>query len=100
MKMNIDFTAQTADGLPILNALQHLGKAGCSSIYMDRKDNSIEFVLWKTGWVGDAEAGILYTIDAEEGTLPTTQYLTELQPLQGNVWYYYVADYEVWRNNR
>jgi hypothetical protein len=39
-------------------------------------------------------------IENDEKKLPTTQYLTELQPLQTTAWYYYVADYEEWRNHR
>lgn len=50
--------------------------------------------------VGDADAGLLYAIENDEKKLPTTQYLTELQPLQTTAWYYYVADYEEWRNHR
>ncbi len=50
--------------------------------------------------VGDADAGLLYAIENDEKKLPTKQYLTELQPLQTTAWYYYVADYEEWRNHR
>ena len=89
---------QIADPL-IVDSLRRLWKAGCSSIYMNRSCNAITFVLWKTELVGDAEAGVLYAIDADEGKAPAAQYLTELQPMTG-AWYYYIADYEEWRTHR
>ena len=97
-ELYIDFTYETIGDSSILDSLHRLCKAGCSSIYLNRSNNSICFVLWKTGIVGDADAGILYALDTDERNLPTTQYLTELQPLQTHFWYYYIADYEVWRN--
>lgn len=96
----IDRTDQIIEDPSIIDSLQHLWKAGCSSIYMNRANNSISFVLWRTGLVGDASAGLLYAIDTDEDNLPTTQFLTELQPMQTNAWYYYVADYEEWRIDR
>ena len=94
----IDLAYETIDNSSILDSLHRLCKAGCSSIYLNRSNNSICFVLWKTGIVGDADAGILYALDTGESNLPTTQYLTKLQPLQPPCWYYYIADYEEWRN--
>lgn len=95
-----DFKDQAIEDPLVLNCLQHLRNAGCSSIYMDRTKNSISFTMWKTDLIGDAESGVLYAIDAGESTPPTAQFLTKLLPLQGKDWYYYVADYEEWRNYR
>lgn len=99
-KIIIDFNDQKISDSLVLESLHHLWKTGCFSIYMNRADNSICFELWRTGIVGDADAGLLYAIEIDEKKLPTTQYLTELQPLQTTAWYYYVADYEEWRNHR
>ena len=95
----IDFNEQIINDSLVLESLHHLWKAGCFSIYMNRANNSICFELWKTGMVGDADAGLLYAIEYDEKKLPTTQYLTELQPLQADSWYYYIADYEEYRNH-
>ena len=94
----IDLSDRRIDDPLVVNSLQQLWKAGCSSIYMNRLDNSISFVLWKTALIGDAEAGVLYAIDSDGSKLPATQYLTELQPLSKKSWYYYIADYEKWRS--
>ena len=94
----IDFNDSKINDSLALESIQHLWKTGCFSIYMNRADNSIRFELWKTGMVGDADAGLLYTVENEENKLPTTQYLTELRPLQADFWYYYIADYEEYRN--
>lgn len=98
-KINIGFQNQIINDSLVLESLNHLWKAGCFSIYMNRENNSICFGLWKTGMVGDADAGLLYAIENDEKKLPTTQYLTELQPLQADSWYYYIADYEEYRNH-
>lgn len=98
-KIKIDFNNQIINDSLVLESLHHLWEAGCFSIYMNRADNSVCFELWKTGMVGDADAGLLYAIETDEKKLPTTQYLTELQPLQTDSWYYYIADYEEYRNH-
>ena len=98
-EIRIDLTDQQISDPLIVDSLRHLWRAGCSSISMDRSDNSIKFVIWKTKQIGDAEAGILYAIDTDDSKDVTTQYLTELQPITG-AWYYYVADYEEWRTHR
>lgn len=96
-KIIIDFNDQKINDSSVLESLHHLWKTGCFSIYMNRANNSICFELWRTGIVGDADAGLLYAIETDEKTLPTTQYLTELRPLQVDSWYYYIADYEEYR---
>ena len=98
-KIKIDFNDQTISDSLVLESLHHLWKAGCSSIYMNRADNSICFELWKTEMVGDADAGLLYAIENDDNKLPTTQYLTELLPLQAGSWYYYISDSEDYRNH-
>ncbi len=63
--------------------------------YIGKSDNTIRFTQWA---FGDEERGIAYSVNAEEK--PTVQYLTKLEPLSEAGWYYYEADYNVWRINQ
>ena len=57
-------------------------------------DNTIYLLQW-TG-LQDISCGIAYTINKVD--LPQVIYTTQLLPLSNEGWYYYVADYELWRN--
>ncbi len=62
-------------------------------ISMERTDNTISFAMWCR--LSDVSRGIAYSIDKEHE--PTLEYLTELEPLEEDGWYYYEDDYNEWR---
>lgn len=53
--------------------------------------------IWFQQWDGirDISCGIAFSINGIDD--PEVQYTTELLPLDENGWFYYVADYELWR---
>lgn len=56
--------------------------------------NKIQFEMWR-GFIVDRSCGIAYALNnmAE----PDVQYVTTLEPLESESWYYYICDYEEWR---
>ena len=61
----------------------HIGKIG----------NTIYFQLWANK---DAGSGIAYSTDGNE---PVLQFLTKLEELDKNNWYYYEEDFNEWKLN-
>lgn len=60
-----------------------------------KNGNTIEFILWESFY--DMGCGLAYTIDCR--VKPNIQYLTELELINDDGWYYYVDDYNTWRVN-
>ena len=58
-------------------------------------DNTIYLLQWKG--LHDIGCGIAYTIN--ETDPPEIPYATTLLPLACDGWFYYVSDYELWKNN-
>ena len=58
-------------------------------------DNAIAFEMWTDQL--ECECGVVYALNKE--ILPTVEYLTLLEPLPEDGWYYYVEDYNEWRRN-
>ena len=56
-----------------------------------RNGNTIYFQRWSNS---DNGRGVTYSID---GSTPTLQFLTKLEPLSEPNWYYYEEDYNEWR---
>ena len=66
-------------------------QAGCSSIHCSK--STVHFVLWTR--FTDAGCGIAYT---SGNSLETDLvFLTQVQPLSEQNWFYYVEDYAQWR---
>ena len=57
-------------------------------------NNTIEFHQWSGSQ--DIGCGIAYSINGTD--IPDIEYCTELVPLSETGWYYYVDDYNTWRN--
>ena len=81
-----------------------LFKASCKSIGMSgsaninsNSPNSIYYRMW-TATAKDIDCGI--AISKDEGGTPKTEFMTELSPISDDGWYYYVSDYEEWREAR
>ena len=61
---------------------------------INRDGNTISFLKWTR--LMDFGSGIVYSINREDE--PVLQYLTKIEPLSENGWYYYEEDYNEWRN--
>lgn len=62
---------------------------------IDKIDNTIHLLQWRGS--KDIGCGIAYSINGIEP--PVVQFMTELTPLTEVGWFYYVSDYNTWRNN-
>lgn len=58
-----------------------------------KNDNTVFFQKWA---MLEEDRGIAYSINGEDK--PSIEFLTKLEPLSENGWYYYEADYNKWRN--
>lgn len=86
------------------DAAKHISalfKAGCKSIGMSgsantnsNSPNSIYYRMW-SATAKDIDCGIAVSKDG--GGTPKTEFMTELSPISDDGWYYYVSDYEDWR---
>ena len=56
-----------------------------------KDNNTIYFQIWSNV---DSGRGFSYSVDSKEPVLP---FLTKLEKLQENNWYYYEEDYNEWR---
>lgn len=79
----------------VIGALENLENI-YKSISISKYNTTIEFVLWTR--FRDVGCGVAYS--SIENILPGVDYCTELVPLSEPGWYYYVADYNEWRNGK
>lgn len=59
---------------------------------IERTGNTIYFEKW---FFGEESHGIAFSVNGKDK--PVIEFLTELEPLSENGWYYYEADYEEYR---
>ena len=76
-----------------LKAIQMLFQRGYSII--GRSGNSIDFLRWSTRNHG---RGIVYSIDGNTPDEYALVFLTEIEPLSIEGWYFYVENFYEWRN--
>lgn len=88
-KENVTITAEEVN-----RAIKTVMGKGCNTIYKD--GDTIEFLMWTK--FTDFGAGLVY-YTGSDGT-PNIQFLTKLEPLPMEDWYYYEEDYNEWRSNR
>jgi len=74
----------------VVELVQNLRRRGYSSI--GKSGNTINFLRWPRR---NHFRGIAFSLDGEE---PTVDYLTRLVPLSQMNWYYYEADFNLWRH--
>lgn len=74
-------------------ALKRLRHKGCESIELNKRDNTISFMIWSRT-MGSVDCNIARTLDGEG--LPVVQFQTECRPISDG-WYYCFADYEAYR---
>lgn len=77
----------------VIAALKRLREKGYTGI--NKYENTIEFRLWEG--IQDVSCGIAYLV--EEGEI-AIQYVTETEPLPKDGWFYYIVDYNEWRNQK
>lgn len=86
---------------PIADSCKRLKQAGCKDIGMcisgKETQNVVCFTMWSRD-VKQAECGIAYSVNGTDP--PVIQFQTELSPIANDRWYYFLADYEAWRNTK
>lgn len=87
-----DYTFEDTDVIKSVNRL--IENKLFRGIYKEK--NTI--YLWQWQGISDISCGLALSINKTD--LPEIYALTELVPLEANGWYYYVADYELWRTNK
>lgn len=93
----IDFTHQEIKNDAVREAIQSLWREGCTYIYKDNEYHAIAYTIW-TRTIDGISCGFAYAIDQTQP--PELQYQTELVSLSIEGWYYYIENYEEWRQNR
>lgn len=61
---------------------------------IDKFGNTISFQIWER-FIVDFASGIAYSINGKDE--PEMQFLTKIEPLSEDGWYYFEADYNEWR---
>lgn len=74
----------------VVTALKALAKNGYQTFSKD--GNTVSFCVWSR--LADVGCGMAYSIDGEAICV---EYLTESAPLSENGWFYYVDDFNEWR---
>ena len=77
------------DNVEVVTAIETLKKRGYSVI--GKSGNTIHFQRWSNL---DNGRGIAYSIN---GNVPNLQFLTKLEPLSDENWYYYEEDFNEWK---
>lgn len=96
----IDLVLQQIEDDAVREAIQSLRREGCTgiskTINTDDIKNAIDYLIW-IRTIGGVSCGFVYAIDHTRP--PKLQYQTELIPLSREGWYYYIENYEEWREN-
>ena len=94
-QIKADFTDLAISDDRVCNAIDHLLKKG-TFIKISKLGGTISFLQW-TG-PRDIGCGVIYSTNLEESI--DKEWLTELSPLSDTHWFYYVSDYNAWRNGQ
>ena len=89
-----DFNDVTVDSENVIKSLENLLGSG-KFMHINKIENTIDFMCWSP-FMKDISCGLAYSINGVDE--PQIQYGTQITPLSENGWYYYVEDYEKWRN--
>lgn len=90
-----DFSDIEIQSNEVVDAINRILKNG-NYISITKLDNTIYFLQWRRG--SDIGAGIAYSINGID--LPNISYMTQCHLLSKDNWYYYVSDYNSWRNQQ
>ena len=80
---------------PVFEAASRLHENGCHQIEYDTETNSVDFLLWRSGEVG---CGIALSLDGVRP--PAVIYMTSCVSMKETGWYYYVSDFNKWRQQQ
>lgn len=93
--MLADLSDCTIDNPTVYTAVNELIDEG-SYIDIKKRGNTIVFEQWNG--LRDIGCGIAYSIN--ETDFPEILFLVELTPISPDGWFYYLYDYNTWRNHR
>lgn len=62
-------------------------------LHIHKQGNTVSLLLWRND--KDVGCGIAYSIN--NITEPDIEFMTQMDPLTADGWYYYVSDYNKWR---
>lgn len=92
-QVKADFVDLAISDDRVCNAIDHLLKGGTFS-EISKLGGTISFLQWKGP--RDIGCGVIYSTNIEKSI--DNEWLTELSPLSDTHWFYYVSDYNAWRN--
>lgn len=90
----IEFVRSPIEDERLLFALENIKKAGYEANLIGKKAGTVSIMQWSG--IKDIGCGIAYLKDKKG--VPAIQYATQIKPLKEEGWYYYVDDYNAWRN--
>ena len=93
--MQADLTWMEIADEEVMAAVNNLLKNG-EYIQIIKIGNTISLLQWCG--TRDIECGIAYSINRTDA--PDVQFMTTVVPITEDGWYYYIADYNKWRNTR
>lgn len=88
-EMSVDGKRIKIENIAVVEAVDRLKKRGYQGF--TKNGCTIDFQRWSNL---DCGRGIAYSIDGSE---PTLQFLTKIEPLSEPNWYYYECDFNEWR---
>ena len=91
-----EFTYHEIGDPLVIGSIKRLWECGCSHITKDNSNNSVAFELWSNNH--ELDCGMLTCI--HEGEEAKVEYMTGIQETSSQNWYYYVEDYNKWRENK
>ena len=93
--MRADFANVQIENNQVVDAIKQILENG-NYKSICKRGNTIYLLQWKG--VRDIGCGIAYSINGID--LPNIEYMTQCSPLDKDNWYYYVSDYNSWRNQQ
>lgn len=93
--MRADFNTVSIENDAVNEAIGRLiSNSAYQNIY--KNGNSVSFLQWSG--IRDIGCGIAYSINGTDA--PEIRFATQLTPFSESDWFYYVADYNAWRDSR
>ena len=93
LSAGLEYGRVTINNPEALKAMNLLFEQGYNVI--EKRNNAIYFQRWS---IRNHGRGIVYSIDRNTPDETAITFLTEIEPLSKENWYFYVADFNVWRN--
>lgn len=94
-KMLADLTRIQIEDQSVSNAIDRILDSKAYQ-HINKNGNTISLLQWKG--IRDIGCGIAYSVNGTNS--PEIEFVTQLTPLSDDGWYYYVSDYNTWRNDQ